>query len=670
MLIKGIRQRDIFMGLITQADRLLEVTTCLGKDVFILTSFKGREGLSTLFSFQLEMFSNKTDISPKELIGKPISFLVNKDSTPRYFHGMISRFHMGTQCFPSGRYYRAEVVPWLWFLSCTSDCRIYQNKTTDAIMADIFKRFGFNDYSLKYLQNSYQQRSYCVQYGESAFNFISRLMEEEGIFYFFKHEKNKHTLMIADNNTAFEEVPGEEINYASINSHADDAISYWEHQHNFATGKQTHSYYDFERPTTQLQKSFTTLVDIPSMKDYETYHYVSTYDATRGDETQVKTYMESQDSHYELIQGTSSYSSFQIGCKLDLNIPFEKDSASEKKLCTFTEITHQATDHTRLAHDRALPKYTNSFTATPLSLPYRPPITTLKPRIIGTQTAVVVGPPGEEIYTDEYGRIKVQFHWDRIGQNDDKSSCWIRLAQTWAGNQWGIQFIPRVGQEVVVSFLDGDPDQPLVIACIYNANQKPPYSLPANSTQSGIKTHSSKDGSTTEANELRFEDKKGQEQIFMHAQKDFSRVVENDDSLQVKNNQSVTIMQNREVTVSKGDETTTIQQGKRSVIVESGDDIKTVKQGNYSADISAGKSTTTAGSAIELSVGSSMIKMDTTSITIQSGQNVIKLEPQGITVQGLAINLKADTSLKAEGMIAEVDGTGMLTLKGAITMIN
>ncbi len=653
----------------TQTNHLLQISTPLADNELILTSLNGTEAISTLFNFQLEMFSNNISITPTQLIGKPVSILISKGPTPRYFHGIINRFHIGppTQSF-LGRNYRAEIVPWLWFLTRTSDCRIYQNKTAKDIITDVFARFNFADYTTDKIQQTLQIRNYCVQYQETAFNFISRLMEEEGIFYYFTHAKNKHTLVLADATTAFTPL-ADEINYAA-GSFADDCISKWEYHHDFGSGQHTFSAYDFERPSTKLQKSASTIIDIPELKNYECYSYLGSYDIARTRDDQSSTSMQAEDAKYEVIEGSSSYITFTSGSTFDLTIPQNTHFQNEQKSYVLIQVTHQAFDTTHTPNSNAGQGYDNQFLCIPKSTTYRKETTTPKPRIYGLQTAVTVGPAGEEIFTDEYGRIKVQFIWDRLGQNDDKSSCWIRVAQTMAGNQWGTIFIPRVGQEVVVSFLNGDPDQPLIIGSVYNANQMPPYTLPANSTQLGIKSHSSKDGGPDDANEMRLEDKKGEELFYLHAQKDFTRLVENDDTLDVKNNQATTIAKDRTIVISEGNASSTIKKGNRTVEINTGNDSLTIDQGNQTSNITAGKCTINAGQAIELAVGENSIKIDTSSITIQVGQNSIKLDPSGVTLQGMQINIKADTSLKLEGVMSEMDGTGMLTLKGAVTMIN
>jgi type VI secretion system secreted protein VgrG len=279
---------------------------------------------------------------------------------------------------------------------------------------------------------------------------------------------------------------------------------------------------------------------------------------------------------------------------------------------------------------------------------------TPEPTVQGPQTAIVVGPKGEEIFTDKFGRVKVQFHWDRIGKKDDNSSCWVRVAQPWAGKNWGAIFIPRIGQEVVVDFLEGDPDQPIIIGSVYNALQMPPYDLPANKTQSGLKTRSTKNSGSANFNELRFEDKRESEDIYFHAEKDFHRVVEHDDDLQVGNDQTIVIQNNRTENVKKGDETITIEKGNRETTIKVGNETLTISTGNQTTKISLGKSETEAMQSIELKVGPSSIKLD----------------PTGVTIKGMKIMIEGQVQVDVKGVITNINGSAMVNIKGGITMIN
>ena len=315
--------------------------------------------------------------------------------------------------------------------------------------------------------------------------------------------------------------------------------------------------------------------------------------------------------------------------------------------------------------------YENRFRCLPLEIPFRPARETPRPVVHGTQTAVVVGPPGEEIFTDKYGRIKVQFHWDRDGKNDADSSCWVRVATPWAGQQWGVIHIPRVGQEVVVAFEEGDPDRPIMVGSVYNAAMMPPYKLPDNKTQSGVKTRSTLKGGDKNFNELRFEDKKDSEDIYFHAEKDFHRVVEHDDDLKVGHDQTIEVKNDRTEKVKEGDEKVTIEKGNRTIVVETGDDAHQIKKGNRDVQIDMGNDTLTikmGNQTTKLNLGASSTEA-MQSIELKVGQSSIKLDPTGVTIQGLMITITGQVQTQVSGLMTTISGSAMLQESGGIIMI-
>jgi type VI secretion system secreted protein VgrG len=364
----------------------------------------------------------------------------------------------------------------------------------------------------------------------------------------------------------------------------------------------------------------------------------------------VRTRMEEQESAHEIFEGTTYCRALQAGFRFELTGHFKLSGEY-----SITAIQHTAVQSPAYVSDMQVePAYSNSVTCIPYGSKFRPARVTPEPTVQGPQTAIVVGPEGEEIYTDKFGRVKVQFHWDRIGKKDDNSSCWVRVAQPWAGKNWGAIFIPRIGQEVVVDFLEGDPDQPIIIGSVYNALQMPPYDLPANKTQSGLKTRSTKNSGSANFNELRFEDKRESEDIYFHAEKDFHRVVEHDDDLQVGNDQTIVIQNNRTENVKKGDETITIEKGNRETTIKVGNETLTISTGNQTTKISLGKSETEAMQSIELKVGPSSIKLD----------------PTGVTIKGMKIMIEGQVQVDVKGVITNINGSAMVNIKGGITMIN
>jgi type VI secretion system secreted protein VgrG len=635
----------------TQDKRLIAVTTPLGKDVLLLTAFSGEEALSRLFTYQLEMLSANDAIAATDLVGKSVTWLVRGSGRPvRYFNGFVSRFAAGATQIRGLRRYRAEVVPWLWFLTRTADCRIFQKKTAPEIVQQIFKDLGFTAYESN-LRGTYRKRDYCVQYRETDFHFVSRLLEEEGIFYFFRHDNGGHTLVLADQKTAYKNCLESEVE-GSVAPHITGQVTSWEHRYEFRSGKWAQTDYNFETPSTSLMSRMSSVVRLPGNEKYEVYDYPGLYlKKPEGDDlTRIR--MEEEEAAYDVVSGTSSCPSFTLAGKFKLKT---YASASEKgKTYAITSIRHFAAEGSYTPEEDKSQDYGNSFTCIPESVTFRPPRVTAKPLIHGPQTAVVVGPSGEEIYTDKYGRIKVQFFWDREGKKDENSSCWIRLAQKWAGKNWGMVFLPRIGQEVVVEFLEGDPDRPLITGCLYNADQMPVYELPTHQTQSVLKSRSTKNGQPENFNELRFEDKKGSEDVYFHAEKDFHRVVEHDDDLKVGHDQTIDVKNNRTETVEEGDEKVTIKKGNRAVEISMGNESLTIKMGNQTTKLDMGKSETEAMQSIVLKVGQSSITLDQT----------------GVSIKGLTVKIEGQIEVDVKAVMAQVNADAMLQLKGGITMIN
>ncbi len=512
-----------------QTERMLNLKSPV--DGLVLARFQGREQISGLFQFDMEMISDNNAIEARQIVGKSVTVGVRKsDGSYRPFNGFISRFYAGDEFAGEGgdtrRNYRAEMVPWLWFLTLTTDCRIFQNKTVPEIIEQVFQDLGLSDYEISQIRGNHPKREYCVQYRESDFAFVSRLMEEEGVFYYFRHEESKHTLVMADHKDAHQNCDEREVNYPrdTRSKAIEDHIRSWEHQYEFCSGKAAYTDYNFidhpprsERtPASLLMTNTQSVVPYDGVQKYELYDYPGEY-AQKGDgEDLVKLRMEEAEVVHDLVVAESTCRSFYAGGKF--KIKQHRSGTERDKSYVITSIEHTVTES--LAYETGWDveeDYHNRFRCIPESVTFRPARSTPRPMIRGSQTAMVVGPDGEEIWPDRHARVKVQFHWDREGQRDDKTSCWIRCMQASAGKGWGSMFIPRIGQEVVVSYLEGDPDQPLITGLVYNADQTLPYALPDEKTKSYIKTNSSPDGDGY--NELRFEDKKDQEQIFLHAQR-------------------------------------------------------------------------------------------------------------------------------------------------------
>lgn len=534
-----------------QENRLLSVDTPLGDDVLILQSFSASEAVSELFNYQLEMLSTEEHIAPADIVGKRVTVKLSlEEGGERFFDGFISQFVGGAMHTRELRRYRAEVVPWLWFLTRSADCRIFQFKTVPTIIEEVFGDLGFSDFEMD-LQGNHPEREYCVQYRESAFNFVSRLMEEEGMFYWFRQEDGLHTLVIADHIGAYVDCPENEIEYHPA-SLMPDHISEWEHRYEFRSGKCAHTDHNFKTPSTDLFADTNTLVELPDIDKYQLFDFPGEYVVKSDGEDLVRLRMEEEEVPHDMVRAASGCRTLHTLGKFTL---VRHDAPSEEnKGYMITEIQHSANDNTHLIGGGET-FYQNSFTCIPDQVIFRPERLTPKPLIRGPQTAVVVGPGGEEIYPDEYGRIKVQFHWDRYGNNDENSSCWTRVSQIHAGKNFGGIHIPRIGEEVIVEFLEANPDSPIVTGRVYHAESMPPFGLPGSKNINGMKSNSSIGGGGY--NEYVFDDSKGNELIREHGQFDKDSTIENDlrehvlhdRSRDVTNNETVLVGVDRSKTI-------------------------------------------------------------------------------------------------------------------------
>ncbi|MGE0119194.1 MAG: type VI secretion system tip protein TssI/VgrG [Dongiaceae bacterium] len=634
-----------------QTNRSIVVDSPLGADALIGTYFDGEESLSQLFCYRLELLSNKV-IQPRDILGKGITVELQnlegtKEKKRRLFHGIVVRFSPGPMWRNGYRTFHAELMPWTWFLTRTTDCRIFENQKAPDIIKTIFQDLGFSDFEMR-ITEQHPTREYCVQFRETDFSFVSRLMEEEGIFYFFKHEKGKHTMVLADNKSAYLDCDDKEVAYTShptVKSH----IARWHPAYSYKTGKWAQRDYNFKTPKDKLETTKNTLLDTQKAQNFEFYDFPGIYTKKGDGEELTKLRMEEEEAGYHRVEGESDCRSFLPGYKFKLTQHDCKDE--ENKTYVLTSVHHTANDHSHFTDEGTGQEYRNSFTCIPESVVYRPPRTTQKPLVYGLQTAVVTGPAGEDIHTDDdgYGRVRVHFHWEREG----KDSMWARVAQSWAGKKWGTQFLPRVGMEVVVDFLEGDPDRPLIVGCVYNADNMPPYPLPGNKTQSGWKTRSTTGGGESDFNELRFEDKKGSEEVYFHAQKDFKRKVEHDDTLEVDNDQTRTITNNRTTTIDRGDDKFTMKMGSQTNTFDMGGQTNKFKMGNRDTKLDLGKDAVEAMQSIEFKVGQSSVKID----------------QMGVTIKGMMIKIEGTMMTDVQGMMTTVKGNAMLTLSGGVLMI-
>ncbi|HEV3201521.1 MAG TPA: type VI secretion system tip protein TssI/VgrG [Bryobacteraceae bacterium] len=631
-----------------QTERPYQLTTPLGKDTLLLRKFSGREAVSELFQFEFDVVAEiQTDVSFDALLGQKVTLSINRESGKRYINGIVRRVKQGGRDLVF-KGYRLEVVPQLWLLTKNRRSKLFQQMTIPDILKKVLTGL---DVSYE-LQGDWKSREYVCQYQESDFNFACRLMEECGIYYFFKHSAGGHQMVLANTPGSHPEIPFtstaiyEEM--TDLFELAEDRVFVWAKGQEIRSPKYLVWDEHFQLPYKHLNadKSITDSVQVGktshklsagSSGAMELYEFPGEYSrhfdginksgGEQPDHIQwpftensriVDIRMQQEAVGGLLIEGQSVNSAFTAGHTFELSKHFSDDSKY-----VLTSVEHEGRQPLRTGEPAY--EYTNTFTAIPFALPYRPQRTTPIPSIRGVQLATVVGPPGEEIFPDKYSRVKVQFHWDREGKNDIDSSCWIRVATHWAGKQWGAIHIPRIGQEVIVSFEEGDVDHPIIVGSVYNADMMPPYTLPDNKTQSGIKSRSSKNGSPDNYNEIRMEDKKGSEEILVHAEKDLTVEVEH----------------NR---------TTTIGFGKGPMTP--GDDSLHVM--NNLTEKIENQQTTEA----------------VTKITIKCGQSSIVMDPTSITISSVMIKIDAQATLDEHAMMTTIKSDAITTIKGAMVMIN
>ncbi|MGQ7960298.1 type VI secretion system tip protein TssI/VgrG [Pseudomonas sp. SP16.1] len=640
--------------------------------------FSGREAISQPYAFDVELIGERPDLDLESLLHQR-AFLAF-DQNGAGVHGLIHRIAQGESGKRLTRY-RLTLVPQLAYLAHRTNQRIFQHLTVPQIVAQVLQEHGIalGRYRFQLGPSVYPQREYCVQYDESDLHFVQRLCEEEGIHYHFQHSSEDHVLCFGDDQTAFPRLAP--LAYQQDSGLVADApvIKRFGVRVETRTRQVTRRDYDFEKPRVQLEAK----TDDGFQMQWEDYDYPGRYtDRTRGTHL-AKRALERHGHDFELAQGDGDSPLLVSGHFLDLE---DHPRDAWNQLWLLTEVQHEGKQPQVLEesvlnlpspiHGRGAGRegasgdtdfhqgYRNRFTATPWNVPYRAPLAHPKPRILGSQTAVVTGPINEEIHCDEYGRVKVQFFWDREGQADDKTSCWLRVSSSWAGDRYGAITIPRIGMEVLVTFLEGDPDQPLVTGCLYHAEHVVPYELPANKTRSVFKTLSSLGGGGY--NELRIEDRKGAEQIYVHAQRDWDENIEHDQKIRVGNERHDTVEANS-YSHFKAEEHHTTHADRKTEIKASDHltvgDSQHIKLGNGQF--------IKAGQEIHLSSGLKVVLEAGSELTLKGGGSFIKLDGGGVTLVGPVIKINSGGApgsgsgaapvLPGAAKPADADKAGMVT---------
>ena len=726
----------------SQENRPFRIYTVLEPDTLLLNEFEGEEKLSRFYRYTVRCISKRPDIEGRELLLMPVHLCMRlPDRTDRTIHGIISRLSRGSEAPYGYTAYELEIVPQHWTLSLDTGFAIFQNKSARDVCDELLKGTAHDWKMLRTLE----PRPYCFRYRESRWNCIARLLEQEGIWFRFDHKTGADRLILADSVASAQsswgvtklQYTGPDVAEHRLTELRMDAVP-------FVAETRVRTASEF-LPTQNVGEATPSSGEFRPPGDVKAYRFEQQMtehrtgiDHSGGDTPADVAKLQPDTKVYSRIRqelaeagsikysGKTRYVGLEIGARVDtVDHPNPNLNAS----IFITMVRHKGSNGSYDAGDEGETTYENSFEAIPTGVPYRPERITPWPHVGGAHTGVVVGPPGEEIYTDKHGRVQVVMKWDRDNNTTLDYSCWIRVAQSFAGNRYGMVFLPRIGNEVMVEFLDGNPDNPIVVGSLYNAQNMPPWELPKNKTQTGVRTHSTLKGTTLENyNELRFEDKIKEEQIYVQAEKDLDTLVKNNETRLVKNDRTTTIVRHDERTVKKGHDYITVEKGERvikvmenqhSLYVNKDSDItvdesETTKVGKNrkvtvgddqthkvggdnkvtidgSQDVSVGESdskTVKQGSSkLEVSMGSHeitvnmgniSIKASMGGVTIESMQKIelkvggtsLTIDPSGVSMKGPMVKLEGDCMAQVKAPITQIKGDAMVMIKGGITMIN
>jgi type VI secretion system secreted protein VgrG len=635
----------------------------------LLHHFHGVEEIGKPFRYELTILSPDGSLAKTDFLGQPMSVELDLPEIPglrkaghRYFHGYVTRFARQGR-HRSNYVYSASLRPWIWLLSRAKNCRIFQNKSVLEIVKDVFDKHGLKELEERLIEK-YPKREYVVQYRESDLDFVTRLMSEAGIFYFHRHEAGRHVLVLADSTNSHHEVPGYEKVLFDPRRHGEfdlvERIGDWHAEQKIRAGAVVLDDYDFKHPRGELGAS-RIAPNEHANAHFEVYEYPGHHAEQSEGEELARLRLEEINALHDIRTGSGSVRGLSAGCAFTLVPPAQYPGLNyagspaaqagngdilppddfREYVVVSTALDIQGPHLESQAETKDEDWFNCSLTAIDSQHPFRVAVGA-KPAILGPQTARVVGKKGEEIWTDPYGRVKVQFHWDREGESDENSSCWVRVAQMWASGRFGAINIPRIGDEVVIEFLNGDPDQPLITGRLYNGDNMPPYELPVNQTQTGIKSRSSKGGNASNFNEIRFEDKKGLEELHMQAEKDMSTLVKHDQSLTVGADRSMTVEGNRSATVKKDDAVTIEGEHHLTVtkaVTETFKDDHTFKvTGQQNIDVEKNKNehvklayTLTTDKAFQLNQEATHLTFEGTNVTLDAA-GVVTVKRGGATV--------------------------------------
>lgn len=658
------------------------------------------EGLGKLTEVTVDFMAADKKLDLAEIVGKPVTIKIRKSDDEgsgwrTYVAHCIEGQFIGLQ--EGYGFYSIECRPWLWFLTRNRNNRIFQNLTAQAIIEQIFGDNGFSDFEFK-LNRSTEQRVYTVQYNESDFDFISRLMEEEGIYYYFDHGTTDKMMLVDDIGGHSPVENAETIEYAPREKEyrrTTDHIFEWRGAEAVTSGKVTLTDWNFEKPKADMKTAKAIPKGKHGKKNQEIYRYPGHYRETALGDIYARVEMEANAALHQLRDAIGNVRTLAYGKTFKLKGHFRDAENTDYLIVNAVHMMQvenadedqsQKVEASKQGDGAAkLPStikfdeenkdaYRCTFKVLPKNVPFRTVPHTEWPKIPGILIARVTGPSGEEIYTDKYGRIKVQFPWDREGKFDENTTCWVRVVTPWSGNQWGMIAVPRIGQEVVIQFEDGDPDRPICTGMLYNADTMPPYGLPDNKTQSGVKTRSSKGGGADNFNEFVMEDLKGEEFVRLQSEKDYFEIIKNNATITIgmekqdPGDYTQTIYANRSEFVKTGDSTFKVEQGNEIRYIKSNktEDIDGNSEKNIKGDETKdtkGKFTETVTGAYKSTVTAGITIESMQQIELKVGGNSIKLDQSGITIKGIMVTSEAS-------VVNETKGSAMVKIQGGITMIN
>lgn len=651
-------------------NRLLTITSPLGADALIATRLQVTERLGLPYTIDVEVLAEDAQIKPSALLTQAITVTVEQTvdevAYQRHFHGLVAEFErLGPG--PSGRMaYRLVAVPGLWRLSLKQNCRIFQSKTVKEIVNAVLGEHGQPTPTWGIVP-TLQPMLYCMQFNETDLHFVSRLLEEHGLSYYFTHTASAHTLCISATAPGFPTYVGGDVIGANA-SFGFFHLSHWRAANRVRPASMQFEDMDAEisQPSVVVTKTSSTRVyaDEPTMWAAGKHYHWPGGMATRPGVDNAAVAMGEHETASEAYAASSRDPRFIAGARLNVTVKFENNTETTKQY-VITSVQHSASDSSKLAAGSGgTETYEGAVTLVAANRTWMPEPRHARPVMAGIYSAKVMGPAGEKIHVDEFGRIKIRFRWDHLGANDDTASCWVRVMQA-AGGAWGgTWFLPRVGDEVLVAFLDGDPDRPVVTGAVYGKDAKPPFLPGENRAQSGFRSRSYKSDSPDDANILRFEDKKDAEEVFLHCQKDLKTEVEHDETRMVQNARTTNIKDSHDtLTVEKGNRVTTVQKGNDTLTVETGNRTVNIDKGNETHTIKMGDMT------VKCELGSITLEA-MQKITLKVGQNTIVIDQTGITSKGIMISDEATAMHKTKAPMVQVNADAMVQVQGGIVMIN